>query len=190
MNGVVHRFADPQWTSRSPHGCPLLNIAADDMTFKVTTRLPCDFVAANRCHIVKVSLALCPLDLLCLQAYDVLAKKRNAIISVAFKSVSCQYKGGVQVSVLVGTKGFLQVLIQNVAGPGNLRNVEVSSSGGAPWVPMTYNYGQVWQKENFVILNRFLSFRLTAYGGRKLILSRVVPPNFRALRVYNATVNF
>jgi len=40
---------------------------------------------------------------------------------------------------------------------------------------MKFNYGQVWQKENFVIFNRYLSFRLTAYGGQKLVLPKVLP---------------
>lgn len=124
------------------------------------------------------------------QAFDKISKDAGRVISVAYKRVPCNYKGGVQFLVLTGDSYFLQVLIQNVGGPGALKGVAVRASGSTAWRAMTRNHGSVWDVSNYNIKNRYLSFLLVGYNGQKLILNNVLPPAFKTQLVYNATRNF
>ncbi|GJP62982.1 hypothetical protein CLOP_g20038 [Closterium sp. NIES-67] len=120
-------------------------------------------------------------------AWGVLSSVRGAgILQTQMRRVPCKKSGGVAF-MLTGNPYYLQVLIFNVAGPGNINKLEVSD--GTTWDVMDHNWGASYSKSK-KYGGKELSFRLTAVSGDVLTVNRAVPSNWYIGAAYMSRVNF
>lgn len=81
------------------------------------------------------------------------------------------------------------VLVHNVGDAGTVKSLEIKGSHTESWLPMTRNWGQIWEvrKELF---NQALSFRVTISNGKTFEACDVVPPNWQFGQTFDTINNF
>ncbi|KAG6549211.1 hypothetical protein Mapa_009197 [Marchantia paleacea] len=110
-------------------------------------------------------------------AFAKIAKPQSSgIVEVVYKKVSCDRKGGMHF-LLVGHTYFLQVLIHNVGGCGDVAAVSVKGGNG-PWIPMSRSWGQLWQTGE-VLEGQALSFSVKMGDGKVCVSNKVAGADWK-----------
>ncbi|BBN06860.1 expansin [Marchantia polymorpha subsp. ruderalis] len=123
------------------------------------------------------------------QMFTRLAKAEGAIIPVQFRRVPCVKVGGIRFT-MNGNPWFNLVLVSNVAGAGNVVNLQMKSSE-TNWFWMTARQisGQYWEL-NQNLMGQNISFRVTLGNGKVMIANNVVPANWNFQQTFESDINF
>ncbi|XP_077216042.1 expansin-A22-like [Tasmannia lanceolata] len=105
-----------------------------------------------------------------------IAKYKAGIVPVNYRRVPCVKTGGIRFQ-LKGNPGWLEVLVYNVAGAGDITGLSIKGSRTG-WVPMSRNWGQIWDT-HVSLLGQRLSFRVTTSDGRMVESDNIAPSNWQ-----------
>ncbi|CAI5523730.1 unnamed protein product [Closterium sp. Naga37s-1] len=132
----------------------------------------------------KMSLSLAP------TTWNMIATNPNVgVVPVIVKRVLCQRKRGIVFNV-TGNPYYIEALIKNVAGSGDLRRVDLSLNRG-PFQPMVRSYGSVWTFSGQKMTGKSLSFRLFSRNDNaSLVIWNALPPNWVQAVNYISKTNF
>ena len=120
---------------------------------------------------------------LSMYAYGKLATSFHAgILPVQFRRVPCVRKGGIRFAIK-GHKYWFQVLVYNVAGAGDVKQVSVKGSGKSNWVQLKRSWGQRWETAE-ILEGMRLSFRVTTSDGRMVESRDCAPANWKYGQVF------
>ncbi|XP_077230513.1 expansin-A9-like [Tasmannia lanceolata] len=108
--------------------------------------------------------------------FQKIAKYKSGIVPVSYRRVPCVKMGGMKF-LLQGNPGWLEVLIFNVGGAGDVHAVSIKGSN-TNWIQMTQNWGQDWQTVPS-LQGQELSFQVTTSDGRMVQSDNVAPPNWQ-----------
>ena len=113
---------------------------------------------------------------------------------IVFCRVPCNYNGRtVNFKVDAGSKPYyLAVLIEYVAGDGDLSAVDIMQAGCNWWTQMQQSWGAVWRvnSNNGQPLRAPFSVRITSGSGKVLVARNAIPAGWTAGRTYRSAVNF
>ncbi|KAL3688450.1 hypothetical protein R1sor_014759 [Riccia sorocarpa] len=108
-------------------------------------------------------------------AFSQIADTTAGHIAVNYEKVSCQRTGGIKFE-LMGHTNFLQVLVHNVGGSGDVSAVQVKGDGGE-WIHMSRSWGQLWSTGS-VLDGQALSFSVTTGDGKTSVSNDVTSSNW------------
>ncbi|KAL3688452.1 hypothetical protein R1sor_014761 [Riccia sorocarpa] len=108
-------------------------------------------------------------------AFSQIADTTAGHVGVNYEKVSCQRTGGIKFQ-LMGHTNFLQVLVHNVGGSGDVSAVQVKGDGG-DWIDMTRSWGQLWSTGS-VLDGQALSFSVTTGDGKTCVSNDVTDSNW------------
>ncbi|CAN0878424.1 EXPA23 [Linum grandiflorum] len=117
-----------------------------------------------------------------------MAPYRAGIVRVKYRRVRCQKRGGVKFQI-TGNPYFNLVLVYNVGGVGDVKNVRVKGSKTGRWLQMSKNWGQNWQS-NVVLRGQRLSFQVVTSDGAYRVFNNVVPWNWQFGQTFEGKINF
>ncbi|CAI0469349.1 unnamed protein product [Linum tenue] len=109
-------------------------------------------------------------------AFKTLAEEKGGIIPVEYRRVPCKKQGGIRFTIL-GNPYFIEVIVTNVAGAGDVKSVMVKGDK-VPWTRMERDWGETW-KTGVHELGKSLSFRVKASDGRYMTSMHVVPSDWQ-----------
>ncbi|KAM7280435.1 hypothetical protein ACFE04_007569 [Oxalis oulophora] len=116
-----------------------------------------------------------------------IAEYKGGIVPVRYRRVMCTKQGGVKFQIS-GNPYWLEVLVYNVAGPGDVQLVKVKGSN-TNWIQMVRNWGVNWTSGEGLVGQR-LSFQVTTSDGRTRRYYDVVPENWQYGSTYQGEANF
>ncbi|KAG6548697.1 hypothetical protein Mapa_009852 [Marchantia paleacea] len=108
-------------------------------------------------------------------AFSQLAQTVAGHVTVNYQRVNCNRKGGVHFKI-DGHTYFMQTLIYNVGGSGDVVSVQVKGSKTG-WISMTRGWGQNWQTGS-VLDGQALSFAVRTSDGKTLYHMNVADANW------------
>lgn len=103
-------------------------------------------------------------------AFSQIAAPVAGHITVQYQRVDCARSGGIKFQAQ-GHTYFLQVLVYNVGGMGDVTALSVKGNTGG-WSPMIRGWGQVWQTAT-ILDGQSLSFSTTTSDGRTVASNNV-----------------
>lgn len=95
-------------------------------------------------------------------AFSLIAQPVAGHISLQYQRVGCSRSGGIKF-LAQGHTYFMQVLVYNVGGMGDVTSLSVQGNGG--WNRMIRGWGQIWQTAT-ILDGQSLSFSVTTSDGR------------------------
>ncbi|KAB2085284.1 hypothetical protein ERO13_A05G371800v2 [Gossypium hirsutum] len=117
-----------------------------------------------------------------------LAYYKAGIIPVNYRRVLCYKKGGVQFQIK-GNPYLTLVLLYNVGGVGDVKDVKIKGSSTGSWLQMSRNWGVNWQTGTKLV-GQGLSFQVTTSEGKMIVFDNVVPANWQFNQVFDGKKNF
>ncbi|KAB2033915.1 hypothetical protein ES319_D04G048800v1 [Gossypium barbadense] len=117
-----------------------------------------------------------------------LAYYKAGIIPVKYRRVLCYKKGGVQFQIK-GNPYWTLVLLYNVGGAGDIKDVKIKGSSTGSWLQMSRNWGVNWQT-GAKLVGQSLSFQVTTSDGKMIEFDTVVPANWQFNQVFDGKKNF
>ncbi|CAN1829229.1 EXPA23 [Linum perenne] len=116
-----------------------------------------------------------------------LAPYRAGHVRVQYRRVRCSKRGGVKF-LITGNSVYNLVLVYNVGGAGDVKEVRVRGSKNRRWVPMRRNWGQNW--ESNLLIGETLSFQVVTSDGAYKVFNNVVPWNWGFGQSFDGKFNF
>ncbi|KAL2634949.1 hypothetical protein R1flu_006428 [Riccia fluitans] len=110
-------------------------------------------------------------------AFLQIAPYRAGIVHVDYRRVQCRRAGGVKFRIY-GHIYFMQVLVYNVAGWGDVVAVAIKGSAYGGWVRMDRSWGQLWST-GFMLERQALSFAVTTSDGQTIVNYNLVGSHWR-----------
>ncbi|XP_073039695.1 expansin-A12 [Primulina eburnea] len=122
-------------------------------------------------------------------AFFQIARQGNeGVVPVLYRRVACKRSWGVRFTIK-GRPNFNRIMISNVGGSGDIKNVLIRGSETATWAPMTRNWGANWQA-NVDLRSQTMSFKLTLVDGNTLEFSDVVPSSWKFGQTFSSHNQF
>ncbi|BFI30221.1 expansin [Marchantia polymorpha subsp. ruderalis] len=109
-------------------------------------------------------------------AFQHLAPPVAGVVNVEYERVSCLRSGGIRF-LIQGHPYFMQVLVYNVGGMGDVTAVSVKGSS-SDWIQMDRNWGQLWTTGT-VLDGQALSFSVTTSDGRTVASNGVADSDWQ-----------
>lgn len=124
-------------------------------------------------------------------AWEKIASSGKAgVVETEMRQVPCPNKDGGVSFMISGNAFWTQVLVYNVAGPGDLAKVEVSADSGETWSSLSRNWGTIWSGGGG-LLGHSLSWRLTSIMDSKVLeIHDCIPDNWYLGGTYSCDKNF
>ncbi|KAL6649028.1 hypothetical protein ACP70R_013252 [Stipagrostis hirtigluma subsp. patula] len=113
-------------------------------------------------------------------------------LELQFRRVKCKYPGGAKIAFHIekgSNPNYLALLVKNVAGNGNIVEVDVKDKGGE-FQPMKHSWGAIFRLDTPKPLKGPLSIRLTTEGGGKLVQDDVIPVGWKADTLIMSKIQF
>ncbi|XP_050369228.1 expansin-A23-like [Argentina anserina] len=126
---------------------------------------------------------------LSLPMYTKIADRKTPMVPVMYRRVPCAKAGGVKFQLVKGDSSMMCVLLYNVAGAGDVSDVNIKGSDSSGWLQMTRIQGQTWQIAN-ELQGRSLSFLVTTSDGKMVEFDNIVSNNWRFGETYDGIKNF
>jgi len=105
------------------------------------------------------------------------AEYKAGIVPVNYRRVPCKKDGGVRFTI-TGNPWFYQVLVWNVAGAGDVKQVLVKGNKKVKWTPLKRNWGQIWITDQ-ILQGESLTFRVRTSDGRATTAWHVAPKDWQ-----------
>ncbi|KAJ4826314.1 Expansin-A25 [Turnera subulata] len=115
-----------------------------------------------------------------------IAQYKAGVIPVKFRRVLCAKQGGVKFEI-TGNPNWINVLVFNVGGVGDVTDVKIKGSGN--WIQMVRDWGQKW-KTGSNLTGQSLSFQVTTSDGKMLQFDNVADPSWQFGKTYDGGKNF
>ncbi|CAN0879836.1 EXPA32 [Linum grandiflorum] len=123
-------------------------------------------------------------------AFHTLAEEKSGIIPVEYRRVPCLKQGGMKFS-FSGNPWFIQVVISNVGGAGDVKNVMVKEEGGrGEWTRMERDWGETWKTDNHELVGKCLTFKVRTSDGRSVTAVNAAPKDWQFGQTYQSRENF
>lgn len=116
-----------------------------------------------------------------------LANFKAGIIPVRYRRVNCAKRGGVKFEIK-GNPNWMDVLLYNVGGAGDVTSVKIKGSRTG-WIQMSRSWGQNWVVGTNLV-GQSLSFQLTTSDGKMVEFDGVAPRNWLFGQTFDGKINF
>ncbi|CAL1398295.1 unnamed protein product [Linum trigynum] len=122
-------------------------------------------------------------------AFGQLAEEKGGIIPVEYRRVPCKKQGGIRFTIL-GNPYFIEVVITNVAGAGDVTSVQVKGDDKGKWTEMQRDWGETWKTGEHELVGESLTFKISTEDGKTVTASHVAPKDWQFGKTYEAKENF
>ncbi|KAG6546905.1 hypothetical protein Mapa_011521 [Marchantia paleacea] len=119
--------------------------------------------------------------------FERMAQAVAGIIPVKYRRVPCVKSGGIKF-YLGGNPWFNLVLVYNVAGGGNVKNMQMRGENTV-WYTMKRNWGQFWECP-IGFRGQKLSFIVTLSNGQVRVINNLTTQQWYFGQTYEALTNF
>ncbi|CAI5468784.1 unnamed protein product [Closterium sp. Yama58-4] len=122
-------------------------------------------------------------------AFIALANRAAGFVPLSYEQVPCVFSNNIRLTA-TGSPFWLNLLIRQVAGPGDLSLVEVMDSNSPTWRPMRHDWGANWVYESF--LQAPLKFRLTSLTDNQQVVTNpnCLPAGWVPAKDYDCNIQF
>ncbi|KAL2653206.1 hypothetical protein R1flu_021334 [Riccia fluitans] len=117
-------------------------------------------------------------------AFAQIAKPVAGHVTVSYERVNCNRQGGIRFQI-DGHTYFMQVLLYNVGGSGDVQSVQVKGTN-TEWITMTRGWGATWQTGT-VLDGQALSFAVKTGDGKTLYTNNVASSSWRYGQTYEGS---
>ncbi|GJP85988.1 hypothetical protein CLOP_g16064 [Closterium sp. NIES-67] len=122
-------------------------------------------------------------------AFNMIAEQVAGHVPLVYTRVPCLFNRNIRLTP-TGSDYWINLLVRNVAGPGDLASIDVAEAGSAMWKPMTHDWGAVWVYRTY--LKSPLRFRLTSLMDGQVVETPAacLPAGWVAGKDYDCQVQF
>ncbi|CAI5489114.1 unnamed protein product [Closterium sp. Naga37s-1] len=122
-------------------------------------------------------------------SFNLIAEQVAGHIPLVYTRVPCAFNRNIRLTP-TGSDFWINLLVRNVAGPGDLASVHVAEAGSATWKPMEHDWGAVWVHRT--CLKSPLRFRLTSLMDGQVVETPgpCLPAGWVAGKDYDCQVQF
>ena len=118
---------------------------------------------------------------LSMPAFLQIAEYKAGIVPINYRRVPCRKQGGIRFT-MNGHRYYVQVMVWNVGGAGDVQRVEVRGSKQV-WVSLRRDWGQRWVTGED-LTGQSLSFRVTTSDKRRSTSFNITPQNWQFGQTY------